>query len=75
MTQTYDSQEIRDAAIDSLQRLQDIVGYHFPWCHDYLQPVKVPCTCGMDLMRLAKDRLDNERFEEFSLWADALELD
>lgn len=91
MSQSYNSQEVRDAAIDSLQRLQDIVGGHFPWCPsttpfdklrmqlrmhaDYLQPIKQPCTCGMDLMRQAKARLDNERFEEFSLWADALGLD
>lgn len=73
MTQSYDSQEIRDAAIEQLQRLQDIVGYHFPWCADYLQPAKVPCTCGMDLMRLARAKLTDERFEEYSLWADALE--
>lgn len=74
MTQSYNSQEVRDAAIDSLQRLQDIVGGHFPWCADYLQPTQKPCTCGMDLMRQAKARLDNERFEEYSLWADALGL-
>lgn len=75
MTQSYNSPEARDAAIDSLQRLQDIVGGHFSWCADYLQPVKRSCTCGMDLMRRAKNRLDNERLEEFSLWADALGLD
>lgn len=75
MTQSYSSQEVRDAAIDSLQRLRDIVGGHFPWCANYLQPIKQTCTCGMDLMRQAKARLENERLEEFSLWADALGLD
>lgn len=75
MTQSYNSQEVRDAVIDSLERLQDTIGGHFPWCQDYMQKVKRPCTCGMDLMRLAKARLTNERFEEYALWADALELE
>lgn len=73
--QSYNNPEARDAAVDVLESLQNIIGGHFPWCADYLQPVKVPCTCGMDLMRQARHRLENERFEEFSLWADALELD
>lgn len=45
MVQSYNSPEARDAAIDGLERLQDIVGYHFPWCDDYLKSVKVPCAC------------------------------
>ena len=75
MKQSYDNPEARDAAIGVLESLQNIVGGHFPWCDDYLQPVKVLCTCGMDLMRQAKGKLNNERFEEYSLWADALGMD
>jgi len=54
--------ELKEAAIESLQRLCDIVGYHFYWCELYMQAnvYDGKCTCGMYDMRNAKYCLQKE---------------
>lgn len=59
------SDEVLEAIIETLQRLQDVVGYHFSWCLAYGESQPLPCTCGMELMRVGKSRLINERMHRF----------
>ena len=46
--------EIAEAVISQITGLQDIVGYHFPWCPCYRNRDGLRCECGMDQLRLAR---------------------
>jgi hypothetical protein len=53
----YLKPEVAQAAIQAIQSLQDIVGYHLPWCPCYALRRDDGCTCGMYQVRLMKSKL------------------
>lgn len=56
------SEEVALATIGAIWTLQDIIGYHFPWCPKFAH-VANECTCGMDNLRIAKGKLISELAE------------
>lgn len=60
------TKEISNAIYNEIQRLQDIVGYHFVWCDAYLKDPPNHCNCGMRKLMEAKSFLKEVTFNELS---------